>query len=109
MREWHKHYNGRMHLKKQFLGVREDPFHSSNVTGLCVLRIEVYPETEEDRYFHFMLEKNKKVVKVETCYFDEQGKLQVVSGEDAYGIIVKSYDKTHIKRQKAKTEEEEES
>ena len=51
MRIWHDEYKGRLYLKKQFIKVREDPFHSSNLKNFYVLRIEVYPETEDDRYF----------------------------------------------------------
>ena len=43
---------------------------------------------------------------METCYFDEKGKLQIVSGEDAYPIILKSCHKTHIGRDLEKEENE---
>ena len=63
-----------------------------------MVRIKVYPETDEEMYFAMKLMKNNILVKIETCYFDEKGKLKVVSGEDSYGIILKSCYKTYIKR-----------
>ena len=98
MRIWHDEYKGRLYLKKQFIKVREDPFHSSNLKNFYVLRIEVYPETEDDRYFSLQLKKNKKVFREETCLFDEEGHLEIIWGADAYNIILKSCYKTHIPR-----------
>lgn len=99
MRLWNDNYNGRVYVKKRFLEVRADPFHPfDDVKDLYVLRIEVYPETEEDKYFALKLRKKEKVFKEETCYFDEKGYLKIVSAEDSYDIILRSFHKTHIKR-----------
>ena len=46
------------------------------------------------------------MVRIETCYFNEKGKLQIASGEDVYPIILKSCYKTHIGRDLEKEENE---
>ena len=65
---------------------------------LFVLRIEVYPETADDKYFAIKLRKKKKILREEACEFDEQGRLKIVWGADAYGIFLRSCYKTHITR-----------
>ena len=92
-----------------------------------MLRIEVYPEigTEDaeskekkskaelkdqnndpNTYFSLKLKKKDELIKVETCLLDEQGKMYVVSGEDAYSIILRSYHKTEIFRNLNREEED---
>ena len=43
IRQWLDDEKDRLHIKKSFLEVRSDPFNPSNVEGLYVLRVEVYP------------------------------------------------------------------
>ena len=79
--------------------VKQDPFSPSNdADGRYVLRIEVYPETEDYKHFNLKLKKKDRLVREETCLFDARGKLRIVSGEAAYPIILRSYHKTHIPR-----------
>ena len=65
MRLWTDDFDGRLFITKQFLEVRSDPFSpSDNVKNRYVMRIEVYPETEDDKYFDLQLKKDKKVIKI---------------------------------------------
>lgn len=120
MRLWHDQYHGRLRLKKAFLKVKKDPFSSSDVKSLYMLRIEVYPQskaedeedekgekkpklkdekdTEPNTYFSLKLKKNGKLIKEETCLLDGEGKLRIVTGTDAYFIILRSFKKTQIVR-----------
>ena len=63
MRLWTDDFNGRLYIRKKFLEVREDPFNPSDAKELYVMRIKVYPETEEEMLFSLKLRQNKKVVK----------------------------------------------
>ena len=101
---WHDDFNGRLFPKIKFLQVRKDPFRPSDVEGLYILRIEVYRETENDRYFGLKMKQNQKVMKEETCLFDDKGRLKIVYGADAYRIIKKSCYKAHIPRDLPKEE-----
>ena len=47
LRSWQDEFDGRLHSKKEFLEVREDPFNPSDATDLYVLRIEAYPECDK--------------------------------------------------------------
>ena len=99
-----------MHIKKEFIQVRSDPFGQQNTENSYVLRIEVYPEfkkeeennkgndktqnsSEHNTYFSLLLKKNNKLIKEETCLFDEEERMKIVTGKDAYFIILRSYNK----------------
>ena len=127
MRLWHDQYHGRLRLKKAFLKVKKDPFSSSDVKSLYVLRIEVYPQskaedeedekgekkpklkdekdTEPNTYFSLKLKKNGKLIKEEACLLDGEGKLRIVTGKDAYFIILRSFKKTQIIRDISKEDD----
>ena len=98
MGEWDD-INGRLMIKKAFLKVKKDPFGpSDDLTNLHVLRIEVYPQTQYDKYFSLNLKKRDQLIRKETGVLDERGKLKIISGAAAGPVILRSYFRTHIPR-----------
>ena len=68
MRLWRDNFHGRLTLKTTFVEVRSDPFQQENIEeNLFVVRMEVYPQTEEDKFFLLKLKKKRATVKEETC------------------------------------------
>ena len=86
--------------------MRTDPLKASDLEDLYVLRIEVYPEDEDSRYFSIRLRKKKKVLREEACSFDEKAKLKAVWGAEAYNIFLRNCHRTHIPRDLEKEAEE---
>ena len=63
-----------------------------------MLRIEVYPENDENKFFSIKVGQDSELIREEACYFDEKGSLQVTHVEDADYKIRKSYKMTHAQR-----------
>ena len=63
IRLWHDEDKERIHIKKKFLPVHQDPFNPSDVEGLYVLRIEAYPESEDEKHFALKIKKKGEVIK----------------------------------------------
>ena len=63
-----------------------------------MLRIEVYPENDKNKFFSIKVGQDGELIREETCYFDEKGSVQVTPMEDAYDKILKSYRKTQVPR-----------
>ena len=85
-------------MRQKFLRVRPDPLSSSGAKDLYVLRIEVYPRNYKNKFFSIKVGQDGKLVREETCHFDEKGSVRVTPMEDAYDKILKSYRKTHVPR-----------
>ena len=94
--EWSKEILNDVLLKYKFLPVRTDPFRREDVTDLYVLAIFVTPASEENKFFAVTI---KDVVVTYKAYiFNKKGRIKQVKGENIYKMILKSYDKTPLKK-----------
>ena len=51
IRQWEGEFNQSFIMRQRFLQARPDPLSTSDVIDLYVLRIEVYPKTDKEKFF----------------------------------------------------------